>query len=127
MLCRHCRLVNGMSLVTTVIVPFKLGPGAMGWTGSNVFLGSTIANRTAANPATRNWGMTMKMLWIPFGDKRNEDEKRTTNHWKREGRLTRIIPAFELNVDETALSLRLTPLALPLVSCPPNMNSYSSF
>lgn len=60
-----------------VLVPFKLGPGAMGarWSGNNGFFGSTRANRTAANPATRNWGMTMKMLWIPFVDKRNEDEK----------------------------------------------------
>ena len=64
------------------IVPFKLGPGAMGarWSGSNGFFGSTMANRTAANPATRNWGTTMKMLWIPFlGDQK----KNTTNQWKK--------------------------------------------
>ena len=49
--------------------------------------------------------------------------KRESQISGREGRLTRIIPAFELNVDE---AVGLMPFALPLVSCPPGMNSYSS-
>ena len=66
------------------VVPFKRGPGAIGarWSGNSGFLGSTMANRTAANPATRNWGMTMKMLWTPFGNKINKDQKRITNQRK---------------------------------------------
>ena len=67
------------------VVPFKRGPGAMGarWSGNNGFFGSTTANKTAANPATRNWGITMKMLWTPFGGKRNDDEKRESQkQWK---------------------------------------------
>ena len=52
----------------TGIVPFNVGPGATGprWSGNESFCGSSKANKMAANAVTRNWGMTMKMLWIPY-------------------------------------------------------------
>jgi uncharacterized protein YceK len=61
-------LPSDITALAAPTVPFKLGPGAIGarWFGNNGFFGSTRANRTAVNPAARNWGMTMKMLWIPF-------------------------------------------------------------
>ena len=34
--------------------------------GDNGFCGSTMANMIAANPVTRNWGTTIKVLWTPY-------------------------------------------------------------
>lgn len=58
-----------MRLVAIRTVPLAgAGAGATGalCVGRGDLWGSSNANKIAENPVTRNWGITMKMLWIPY-------------------------------------------------------------
>lgn len=77
----------------TGVVPLKIGPGAR-WPGNNGFWGSTRPKMIAANPVTMNWGMTMKTLWMPYRNERNESNEGSTSVRLKAGRTDKDDPRF---------------------------------